>query len=521
MRRNTARSSPRNDLPEGPMEDFFTLIESTPPDEWEKRTNSFKILVNSIPTGEAYEAEEAWFNTPNLLRHIATPLNDLLSDARSTVVKRTCEYCSDLFKKCQDDAKYLLKDIMPTILGVHGQTVTVIRNYVETMTLEALTLCRCKMAMPIWIEKLKTDKASTVREACALYLGVGLQEWTEDGYLTDEVYNQVGSALVKALQDSAQIVRANAKKALEIIHYTRPDVVTKLANSGEVIRDSRVRKLLKKIQEGDTIGDDTSATDSRMGSVQSRGTYRGISSGPVRKERVPDTVGIAKGSRIPYSTSRKGGLGPPVRMTTTPAPYQTIVDDVHHEELEAILSSPGKDEQQDLESSFVSDTSVPLIADVNELRETAKLRSNTRTTMLQQRLIQSHSNLEEDNTDKEKENVITNGAPDGESTMEPLSSLVSAAEPATETATAFTPEHLKVAQKLFETHKQHVDQIMETLKVEMEAMKDFETLMSESNEKGPTEDQVLEYYESVDLCLEARTKAGLYLQKKLDKLSQF
>ena len=105
--------------------------------------------------------------------------------------------------------------------------------------------------------------------------------------------------------------------------------------------------------------------------------------------------------------------------------------------------------------------------------------------------------------------------------MEPLSSLVSTAEPATETATAFTPEHLKVAQKLFETHKQHVDQIMETLKVEMEAMKDFETLMSESNEKGPTEDQVLEYYESVDLCLEARTKAGLYLQKKLDKLSQF
>ena len=97
---------------------------------------------------------------------------------------------------------------------------------------------------------------------------------------------------------------------------------------------------------------------------------------------------------------------------------------------------------------------------------------------------QRRRNETEESMEQEQEKmVITNGAPDGESTMEPLSSLVSTAEPATETATAFTPEHLKVAKKLFETHKQHVDQIMETLKVEMEAMKDFETLMSESHSR--------------------------------------
>ena len=541
---------PHKDIPEGPVQDFFKVIDKTPEDEWEKRTNSFSTLVNEIPTGdEYYDHGETWYNSPVILRHLAYPLSDLLKDARSTVVKRTCESCTELFNKCQDNAKYLLKDIMPTILDAHRQTVAVIRNYVQTMTLDALAVCPCKMAMTLWLDKMKSDKSSTVREACALYLGVGLQEWTEEGYLTDNVYNQVGLTLVKALQDSAPAVRANAKKALETIQYTRPDIMNKLASSGDVMRDTRIRKVLKRIQAGESMGDDISTTSSRMGSVHSRGVNSrsgGIGSGPIRNAKsppygsysrttepdIPETIGVGGGSRITYNSTRKGGLGPPVRMptntgTTTPTPFHTTTSSGYQDEEEdddAIFDSPHTaspaNSNPDLEESFVSvDTAsdLPVIANVNDLRETAKMRSNRRTTLLQQRLTRSNSNVTDDLREEDGEGFGTTTT-----TTEPISSLVSASEPSSSVTNTATPEHVKIAEALLGAHKQHVDQIMETLKVEMDALKDFENLLlaENNNNKRPTEDDVLQYYESVDLCLEARTRAGSILQKKLDKISQ-
>ena len=41
-------------------------------------------------------------------------------------------------------------------------------------------------------------------------------------------------------------------------------------------------------------------------------------------------------------------------------------------------------------------------------------------------------------------------------------------------------------------------QIMETLKVEMDALRDFETLLVEGD--GPSEEEVLQYFESVQIC---------------------
>ena len=82
------------------------------------------------------------------------------------------------------------------------------------------------------------------------------------------------------------------------------------------------------------------------------------------------------------------------------------------------------------------------------------------------------------------------------------------------------PMHTKIAYELLEAHKIHVDQIMETLKVEMDALKDFELIMLEKGPIRPTEDEVLEYFESLGLCLEQRKKAGTIMQKKMERISQ-
>jgi len=82
------------------------------------------------------------------------------------------------------------------------------------------------------------------------------------------------------------------------------------------------------------------------------------------------------------------------------------------------------------------------------------------------------------------------------------------------------PVHTKIAHELLEAHKLHVDQVMETLKVEMDALKDFELIMLEQGPQRPTEEEVVEYFESLGLCLEQRKKAGSIMQKKMDRISQ-
>lgn len=516
----------RNDIPDGPIQELCKIINKTPADEWEKRTDAFAQLVSSIPTGSAYSAEEAWYNSPPILRHISFPLSELLKDARSTVVKRTCESASELFEKCQGDAKYLLKDIMPAILAVHAQTNQVMRTYVQSMTLDALVVVPCKMAMPYWLERLKSDKSISVREGCSLYLGTGLQEWTEEGYLTEEVCTQVGSALIKAMRDSAPTVRANAKKALETLHYVHPDIFAKLVDNRHITTDARVKKTLKKIQAGETsagAADDTSAASSRVESVSSR-SYKGstASASAMRKARspqmrnnaskVPQTIGVRTPKApkfVPPAPKKTGGLGPPVRVAAT-APFQAVTDDD-----DALFNSTPSQSGAYDESFQSQDTvdEIPVIANVNDLRETAKMRSKTgRASLLQRRFSRSNVSDEKEKPDNDTE--FLNELLDGKMDERQLN-------PHADESSSRLPEHMRIAQDLLESHKRHVDQIMETLKVEMDALRDFEALLIEQSENGrPTEEEVLQYFESVGLCLEARTKAGNILQSKMDKISQ-
>ena len=139
-----SRPSPRiqkQHIPDGPIRDFTTIIENTVSEEWQKRTSALQALVSTIPpsytrnNNSIDNHHNAWYSSPATLRHIAIPLSELIKDARSTVVKRTCESLEALFFMCRSDARYLLKDLMPSVCQVHALTVQVIRNYVQTMVL--------------------------------------------------------------------------------------------------------------------------------------------------------------------------------------------------------------------------------------------------------------------------------------------------------------------------------------------------------------------------------------------------
>ena len=552
-------------IADGPIRDLAVVIEKTTPEDWVKRCQALASLVATIPSGSDYVSVEAWYNSPPTLRHLAWPLSELLKDPRSTVVIKTCECCAELFGKCQLDARYLLKDIMPTVLSLHAQTVQVIRQSVQDMVVDAMAVTPCKMVMPIWLDRLKSDKSKTVREACAMYLGVALNEWTEPGYLSLQIWEQVGTALIKALRDPAPSVRQQSKKGLEIVNHVQPDVFDRLLANSDLLRDTRVRKILERIQSGENVADDASVTSygSRGGGggsvassrrlgigaggassvTGSRGKHssRSVADSRSKAEPIPMTIGVT--TKWNPSPREGRGLGPPLRMA---APFQAAVESPpkveQRVEVSRISVPPSSEaspaaptvavnelpEIQACNTSFetteTNESDLPVIANVEELREYAKTKgSSRRSSTLQERFsrsgtahnslsVNSSSDLEwisetkDENGSAEAQGSDNNSKGGKTSVMLPHDGSMSS-------------EHMHIASALLEAHKKHVDLVMETLKVEMDALKEFESLMLNKDPTRPSEDEVLEYFESVGLCVEQRAKAGSILQKKMDKIS--
>jgi hypothetical protein len=638
FRSPTSSASPRiskQQVPEGPIHDFTKIIEKTTPEEWQKRAKALQSLVALIPSGSDYYSSptavgvnreqhhhQDWYNSPPILRHLAIPLSELIRDPRSTVVKRTCEYATQLFNKCQVDSRYLLKDIMPAIIQVHASTVQVIRTYVQAMVVDAICVVPCKMAMPLWLDRLKHDKSRTVREACCLYLSKSLEEWSniqtnDNDYLSRDIYHQVGMALLHALRDASPQVRQQAKKGLEVFHSIQPQLLDELVqNSKELLsKDVRIKKWVEKIQAGEVIGDDMSiASRSSRVSVASApvvfrssasagaggGYHRGDGGGsssrlsshrvvpattrhvtgrttrgaasPIAEAAVPTTIGVSTKSKPSY-----GGLGPPQRVvaptpvastdsndssfgnftnasapaaaatTTATTPLKpsssggiifTLPDTPNPPALPQ-NDSGGAATDQSFDTAETDVSDLQPITSTTELREVAKSRgmNSRRSSLLQDRLMRSSSSFLHSNggsVNEQQQHDPSGSHYDGDDHVsqtagsitnnnaeDVIASVLGVAHLSVDEIDTHPnlPEHTKIAHQLLEAHKIHVDQVMEVLKVEMDALKDFELILLEEGPRRPSEEEVLEYFESVGLCLEQRSKAGTILQKRMDRIS--
>ena len=497
------------------IQDFCAIIENTPPEEWLKRSNALQSLVSSIPPDAAAHSSQ-WFNNAKTLRHLAFPIGNLLKDARSTVVKRTCENVTLLFNKCGVDARYLLKDLMVTIIGVHAQTVQVIRTYVQAMVLESIPIVPCKAAMPLWLDKLKTDKRKTVREACALYLTKGLETWQEDpAYMSNDIWIQVGTLLIRTLRDPSPSVREIVKQGLDTIRTTQPEIWEKLVQDpqGPAAQDAKLQRYLLKMGVDIDTTDDTSVVSSRsMTSNVSRGSNRVAPSN------------TSNNGQPHQSKSHRGALGPPVRVTS--APFVPVVATAESPSRKSsgprspsnlprarspkIISQSGTYAPHRTQEISTFDNQGPFIAGVAELKEKAKRRSR-RSSAMQERW-RALGSLSTRSTG---------------SLLEEANSLLDRIESDVRVPNSFTGmvdplaiEHLNLAQTLLDAHREHMDKIMETLRLEMDTMKEFEELMISNDTSTPSEEQVLDYFESVGLCLDQRVESGKELQIAMDRISQ-
>jgi hypothetical protein len=210
-------------------------------------------------------------------------------------------------------------------------------------------------------------------------------------------------------------------------------------------------------------------------------------------------------------------VGSPVRRLASPETNarERVDSDLLKSDLSGIRNDLSNLEIRTTETTTTVDTAAedesprmvleqegPFIASVKELKEQAMGRRSRRSSILQERFrmsssIASSSNLLDD--DPPEISADTNG----------------------ETRHTISPEHVRIAQQLLEAHRSHIDKIMETLRMEMDALKEFEILLvDETRPSRPTEDDVLDYFESVGLCLDQRTSSGKELQREMDRISK-
>lgn len=581
--------SPKASHDEALISQFTQLIEDTPAEDWKRRSEGLQYLVAQIPKGERYYDEAAWYNSPASLRGLSLAVSELLKDARSTVVKRTCEQMTILFRRCKTNGRYLLRDIMPTILSVHAQTAQIVRLAVQNMVVETIPEVPCKMVMPLWMERLKIDKSRTVREACALYLGKSLQAWTEPGYLTEDIWMQVGVTLLKTLRDPSPAVRSYIKAALETMRALQSTYYDNLINDpeGPAAKDMKLRKWLKNQGTHLDVAEDLSVasrftynSDSRF-AARSTGppSFRSASPRrefPKRSETSTDDESDAVPKSIhvsPPSSSSK--LGPPMRLTSGSIEEKKVTasrppalqirgldTNIHgsvpnNSESEKYSASPhfpanllsgafdkpiikpeevtkkgnedvspvnpaGPEENttpHETSSKEKNPSEGPFIVSMQKLKDHALKRRSRNSLLMQERFRLSNRPISQP-TDKGKK-VEPSPEKKGSVVVEKHSeeeNVVPNKESDISGPTRRAPEHMVIAVRLLRAHKMHVDRIMETLKMEMDALRDFDRLLEEVGR--PTEEETLDYFESVGLCLDQRSQASAHLQHELDRISR-
>mmetsp|Transcript_14679 Transcript_14679/g.21657 ORF Transcript_14679/g.21657 Transcript_14679/m.21657 type:complete len:466 (-) Transcript_14679:1464-2861(-) len=458
-------SSPRsshND--DSDIQEFLATIDRTPTEQWAKRVTAFERLVNSIPESTDDKSNK-WCSDAKIMRHLAGPIGTLLRDSRSIVVRRCCESCSQLWIKCGINGRHLLKDIMPDILAVHAQTVNVIRTYVQNMVTEAMAHVPCKGAMPLWIERLKTDKSKTVREACALYLYIGLSSWMDiEGYITSEIWKQVAAGLIRSIRDPSPSTRQHVKKGLEVVRSARPDLWEEINNdpNGPASKDPKLRRFLNNI--GD-IDDDLS--------IKSRASNLSTQSQRSQKSQLSSR----------YNSGQRSGLGPPIRVTTT---RNSGTNSPLRPSISPSTSEPGTQSSLGLLCTDKDSTT----NGVKELKREASIRRSRRSLLMKDRWSQSNlqsSSSLDDQQDTEEAKVEIG--------------------------------HHDIAKKLLSAHKKAIDAMMEIIAIEMNAVQDFENDIDSDDPNKPSGNDVLTYFEAVGLCLSKKNKVDQELEKALEELS--
>lgn len=528
-----------NMIDDGVVTNFISSIDSLPTEEWRARTMAFESLIESLPKPNdppTYIGSgiTPWYKSHAAVRRLLSPISSLLLDARSTVAKHTCQHLAFLVGRIKvlnppnsDTCKYLLKDLLPTILALHSQTVKVIRGYASEMMNIVIPLCRFKSGLPVLLERLRKDKARDVREACVKYLKLVIRHWARDigdqvtassevdennqkqEYLTPSICLHIGNGLARALMDPAQSVRMEARNSFEIFRFKYPDIWNDIVQKkdGILSKDKRLKKSIlnaaikadaegrsdlsnyyPSYDEGEDYDGKSIHSSGSKASWHSRESFTS-SRGPGPKRSNSASRQRSAGSGLSAPPKRNPINGAATGNNLPPHSRSTRINNSYHSSNVQVSKSStstnvsGNDNAPKSPSALSDDAQSP-IDFTKESRNPSSAIGNDSSRS------SPGSDLHNENGAKPNENY-------------------------------------NVANQLLAAHKSYIDELMESLRTEMNTVREFEAMLVQSKSSitadgyfGPSEDEVLKYFETVYGFLEKGTGNGNKLREAMENVSR-
>jgi len=490
------------------IDTFISSLDALAKDEWRARTLAFETLIESLPEpGSAPRQANGimpWYKSYTALRRLSNPINSLFLNPRSTVVKHSTQHFAFLVQRIKDlnppkadMCKYLLKDLLVPIIAMHAQTVNLIRTYAHDMTAIIIPLCRFKSGLPVLLERLRKDKAHEVRKECVFFLSMICKHWSpsedetpeDHPYLTTNICTHIGNGLARALTDPAQQVRSEARTAFERFRRHYPELWNEIVQKSDGIlsKDLRLKKsIINAAMQADAEGkhidevpsyEEGEDYDAR--SLGSRGSRSSLNSWNSTSSFMSKT---SKHSKTGFRATQRSNSNTRPSAGTRGAPKRSTNGTL----------PPSSNKRAPFGN-------VPASPDRGSNRITAVKAPSRKTHTLK--------------------------------TSAPASPL-----PSTKRAPISTPdsslgkkpnENYQVANQLLAAHKLYIDDLMESLRGEMNTVRDFETLLvkSQSHAKddatyGPSEDDVLKYYEAVYAYLDKGGDNSIKLRKEMERISK-
>jgi hypothetical protein len=557
------------------IQTFISTLDSLPKDEWRARTLAFETLIGSIPpapsSSHALSSSLAgsshriaggnggimpWYSSFTAMRRLANPISSLLLNPRSSVVKHTTQHLAYLVQRVRDVnppksdmCKYLLKDLLGPVLAMHGQTVNVIRIYALEMMTIIIPLCRFKSGLPVLLERLRKDKSRDVREACVKYLRLIVRYWSDSGdddfssteeqaYLTTNICTHIGNGLARALMDPAQTVRSEARTAFELFRYHYPDLWNEIVQkpNGVFGKDARLKKsLMNSAMRADSEGGggnpyggggDASVDyvpssyddgeDCEIKTLGSGGSRNSLNSWNSNSSFLSKSSAGRPGYR---ATMRKNQNRSKV-VASRPAAQAVRSSSTHATAIPtASTNNNGNNGSLPPASKRIptmGNNTVPVVSGktTTPVATTATATGTTKSpARMTQRSTPMYSTI----------NTSTNKAV-SEETVTVNSSVTNS-----------VPSHLErkpnenyvISNQLLAAHKQYIDDLMEDLRSEMNTIREFETLLVKSQNHpdedgtyGPSEDDILKYYEEVYAYLDKGSQNCVKLRNEMERISK-
>jgi len=581
-----------------PIDSFISDLDSIPSDEWRARTLAFESFVGTLPQRPMSNVTSGitpWYRSATALRRLHIPISSLLLDARSTVAKHTCQHLAFLVQRTtafsppnSDVCKYLLKDLLPSILGLHAQTVKVIKTYAVDMMSMIIPSCRFKSGLPILLERLRKDKSRDVREGCVRYLHLILRHWTKEppiaqavdvmneepkkkkeDYLTKSICVHIGNGMARALMDSSQSVRTEARTTFEAFRFKYPSLWNQIVQKqdGILSKDARLKKNILNA----AIKADAQLARGETDDYQSNSFEDEYDGNSIVSERSKDSLNswnslgsfASKTSMKSGYNKRSASVGRPrtglrggaVRLPTN---AHSNVQNLNHTQNnnnnqsssnnaqvnqklppsgKRDSNSPPNDTLNDTPNHIVTTDAVDSLTqskDVfdNENKENKENGDNenkendTLVSSFNEVTIESNdANVTNHRNDSRKSSILLQERLKG--TDNPVSNENST-DPSTNEKGS-TNENLMVANQLLSAHKLYIDELMENLRLEMNVVRDFEGVVSKAKKgpsenegeiRSPTEEEVLNYFETVYGFLDKSADNGMKLRKAMDRVSR-